>query len=92
MRREFIQVVAIFAIAFGGGMFAFGRRLDPPLNSTHPAAIERAISTDKDTRIFASVATGFGVCLMTFGALSLVIPWVNDVLARRRERTDTHMV
>jgi hypothetical protein len=92
MRREFIQVIAVFAIAVGAGLFAFGRHLDPPLDSTNPVVIERAMSMDQDTRLFASFASGAGVCLMTFGALSIVLPWVNDAASRWRPGADQRTV
>jgi len=83
MRREFIQVIAVFALALGAGMFAFGRHLAPPFDATNPGAIQNSMSTDDDDHHIASVACGFGVCFMTFGALCLVLPWVNAALARR---------
>jgi hypothetical protein len=92
MRREFIQVIAVIAIALGAGLFAFGRHVDPPLDPTNQAAIQRAMELDKELRIAASCATGIGVCFMTFGILSVLIPWANDALAARRDRADTKAV
>jgi hypothetical protein len=85
MRREFIQTVAVIAIAFGAGFFALGRHLDPPMDANNPVAMQRAINADRDVRGFAAVACGIGVCLMTFGALSLAVPWVNASLAKRHD-------
>jgi hypothetical protein len=83
MRREFIQALAVFAIALGAGLFAFGRHLDPPVDVTNPASVQRAYSIDERTHASAAVACGLGVSLMTFGALAIAIPWLNDVFARR---------
>jgi hypothetical protein len=83
MRREFIQALAVFAIALGAGLFAFGRHLDPPVDVTNPASVQRAYSIDERTHASAAVACGLGVCLMTFGGLAIAIPWLNDVFARR---------
>jgi hypothetical protein len=87
MRREFIQVIAVFAIALGAGLFAFGRHLDPPMNAGNPLAVQGVIH-DEDQHIAASMATGAGVALITFGVLSILLPWFNDALAKRRERSD----
>jgi len=92
MRRELIQAIAVLAIALGAGMFAFGRHLDPPLVATNPVAMQRAMNPGADFHLAASFATGFGVCLMTFGALSIVIPWVNDALVGHRKRTGERAV
>jgi hypothetical protein len=87
MRRGIIQAIAVVAIGLGAGLFALGRNLDPrpnPAAPTAPNAMGQVFQYDKDLHISSSIATGFGVCLMTFGALSLAIPWVNDALSQRR--------
>jgi hypothetical protein len=87
MRRGFIQVIAILAIAVGSGLFAFGRHLDPPTDSSNPASIQRAMSVDEELLGVAAAACGLGVCLMTFGALAIAVPWMNAHLEDRRNRS-----
>jgi len=81
MRRGFIQTLAIFAIALGAGLFQFGRHLDPPVVSSDPVSAQLAMNRGDNEHGMAATASGCGVCLMTFGALCLVVPWFNVALA-----------
>jgi hypothetical protein len=86
-RREFIQLVSVIAIAFGAGLVAFARHLDPPLDMANPAAIARSMDhNNKADRQVASMASGVGVAGITLGTLGLVIPWINLYMARQSER------
>jgi hypothetical protein len=76
MRKEFVQVVCILAIAVGAGLFAFGRHLDPPLDVQNPAALAM-LQRGENPHVVASMACGLGVALMTGGILGVVLPWVN---------------
>jgi hypothetical protein len=87
MRRGFIQVIAVIAIALGSGLFAFGRHLDPVLDNSNPASVQRAIAIDEEAHGVAAAACGLGVSLMTFGALALAVPWMNNYLEDRRRRS-----
>lgn len=83
MRREFIQTLAVLSLSLGAGLFAFGRHVDPPVDITNPALLQHSLNVDMDVRAPAAIACGVGVCLMTFGALCLILPWANDAIARR---------
>jgi hypothetical protein len=87
MRRGFIQVVAVVAIALGSGLFAFGRHLNPPLDSSNPASVQHAMNVDDEVQGVAAASCGLGISLMTFGALALAVPWMNAHLDARRNRS-----
>jgi hypothetical protein len=71
------QVVAVFAVALGAGLFAFGSYLDPRPDANNPAEIAKYFSRDDNTRFEASVARGVGIGFMVLGGLGLAVPWVN---------------
>jgi hypothetical protein len=83
--RDLIQVFAVLAITIGAGLYAYGRRSDPPLSATHPAAFLRAASGS--TRGVASVARDWDVGFLALGILSLTAPWLNVVADRLFVRT-----
>jgi hypothetical protein len=74
------QLAAIFAIAAGAGLFAFGRHLDPPLSAANPGAMMSANSHNHES---ASFACGWGIAFMTLGGLLLVVPWINDCVTKQ---------
>jgi hypothetical protein len=87
MRRGLIQVIAVIAIALGSGLFAFGRHLNPPTDSSNPASVQRAMTVDEEIQGVSAASCGLGVSLMTFGVLALAVPWMNTYLDDRRNRS-----
>jgi hypothetical protein len=75
------QMIYVLAIALGGGLIAFGSKLEPQLNLTDPATVTRILESyhDRDQHMVASVTTGFGMGFMLLGILGLVVPWLNKL-------------
>jgi hypothetical protein len=79
--RGFIQMVCVLAIAVGAGLLAFGSHLEPQANLLDPSPFARQLDTseNRESHLIASVTCGFGIGLMIFGTLGLVMPWVNKI-------------
>ncbi len=77
--RVFMQMVFVLAIAVGAGLLGFSNKLQPQFNLADPTTLARATMSyqDKDQLLTASVAGGVGIGFMLFGALGLVMPWIN---------------
>jgi hypothetical protein len=87
MIRAFLQFCCVFMIAVGAGSFSYGCYLEPPLQPFDPGAFARQFDLQAErTRSAISAAKAIGTGLMTLGALGLVVPCVNAVIARRRLR------
>ena len=89
MRHGLFTALMVMIIAAGAGLFAFARHLDPPFNSNDPVAVQHAMNFDAESHGVAAVATGLGVCLMTFGTLMIVLPWINSWIAPRRSTSES---
>ena len=92
MKNTF-QIICVLAFSVGAGFFAFGGYLAPRLDLSDPAQItnylEHQSNAIREEQIVASLARGFGVALMTFGGLGLVVPWANAIVARiQQQRPD----
>lgn len=81
--RSLVQVVCVAALALGAGLFAFGGYLDPQPGLRSPDDVARFVGrfSDRDDRMMASIARGFGIGFMALGGLGLVVPWVNTLVA-----------
>lgn len=79
--RGFIQILCVLGIAVGGGLIAFGSKLEPQFDLADPATMTRLLDSyqNEDQHMIASIASGVGMGFMIFGILGLVVPWVNNL-------------
>ncbi len=79
--RGFIQMVCLLAIAVGGGLIAFGSKLEPQWNLADPTTVTRILDSyqDEDQHMIASMTSGVGMGFMILGILGLIVPWVNKL-------------
>ena len=88
--KSTFQIICVVAFSVGHGFFAFGGYLVPRIDLNDPSQIanylEHQSNANRDEQIVASLARGFGVALMTFGGLGLVVPWVNAIVVRIQQQ------
>jgi hypothetical protein len=79
--RVFMQMICVLAIALGAGLLGFSNKLQPQFNLADPTTLARATTSyqDRDQLMTASITVGVGIAFMLFGALGLVMPWINKL-------------
>jgi hypothetical protein len=86
--RYLIQAVCVVAIAFGGGLFAFGSYLEPRFDAGDPLKAMHSMDMNNDTHLWASTARGVGVGFLALGGLGLAVPWINAAVFRDDDHYD----
>jgi hypothetical protein len=79
--RQLIQIACVVLIAFGSGLYSFGRFLNPWHTVMDPAHISMLSvqSIDANDRYVASSACGVGIGFLVLGALGLMIPLLSKL-------------